>query len=221
MGIVRIEALAALGALFELEIPELAGRVCIGVQPSSHVEELPNLSIEPTQWTYDPSLAEEVVALPGNRLVYNVGYHEAGCVISIMTATPGQRAAIEQKVISLFLASAHPVSGFLLPGVLVMTVTSCPELSSWTCSFDLDTDEWVDTLALDRRYESRIQVTATIPALIVDRGVYTIDQLILAVQALPDASLPASRASRPAVAPSELVTINIDGTIERFSPPQP
>lgn len=210
-SLVRIEALRALGALFELRIPELAGHVCVGVAPSSETEELPNLSIQPTQWSYDPNMAEEVIALPGNRLVYNVGYHEAACVISIMTATLGERWVIEAKVLNLFLSTAHPLTGFHMPGVIVLQVTACPELSAWSCSFDLDTDEWVDTLALDRRYESRIQISAEIPALIVDSAVHTIEQLVLAVQQLPPA---------PSIADLgiELVTINSDGTVQPFTP---
>lgn len=209
--VVRIEALRALGALIEASIPELAGRVCVGVAPSSHVEELPNLSIEPSTWRWMPDTVQETVSLPGNRLVYNMGTHEAGCVLSIVTATPGERWTIEAKVIDLFMGRTHPLTGLHMPGVIVLAVTACPELAQWACSFDLDTDEWVDTAALDRRYESRIMVTATIPALTVAAPVYTIEQLLLGVQQLPPAP------STP-VPPVELVSINVDGTFERVTP---
>jgi len=210
MSVVRIEALRAFCALVELRVPELAGRTCAGTPPSSHVEQLPSLAIEPTQWAYDPYMAEEVAELPGNRLVYNVGWHEAACVVSIVAATPGERSALEDRVIDLFLSTAHPSSGFHMPGVVVIEVTACPQLSQFFCSFDLDTDEWVNTLALDRRYESRIQCTAMIPALIVDGPVYSITQLLLGVQQLPPAS------SVP-VPPTELVQINLDGTLQRIA----
>lgn len=203
--VVRIDALCALGALIEAQIPELAGRVCVGTQPSSHMEELPNLSIEPAKWRWLPDVALESVVLPGNRLVYDVGNHEASCVLSIVAATPGERWTLEAKVLDLFLSQVHPLTGMRLPGVIVLAVSSCPELARWSCSFDLDDDEWVDTLALDRRYESRIAVTATIPALTVSAPVYTIEQLLLGVQQLP----PAPSAPVP---PTELITINVDGT---------
>lgn len=208
-GVVRIEALRAFCALVELEIPELAGRTCAGQAPSSEMEELPNLSIEPAKWAFMREQAREVARLPGNVAVFEVGNHEAPCAISIVAGTPGQRAALEAKVIDLFLRTTHPITGNAMPGVIVFSVTACPELSRWTCSFDLEDDGWDEGAALDRRYESRITVTATIPALTVRRPVYSIAELVLGVAEIT--------AHRPAP-PTELVTINIDGTLQAFAP---
>lgn len=209
MSVVRIEALRALAALIELEIPELAGRVCSGVAPSSELEEIPNVSINPTRWDFIPEQVTPHATLPGNVVVYEVGQHESPCVISIVAGTPASRWTIEARILDLFARAVHPLTGMSLPGVIVLAVSACPELSLWSASFDLDSDEWVDVGALDRRYESRIMTTATIPALTIRRPVYTIDQLILGVVAAPNL-LPA-----PA---DELVTINVDGTIEPFTP---
>jgi hypothetical protein len=211
-GVVRIEALRAFCALVELEIPELAGRTCAGQAPSSEIEELPNLSIEPGEWMFDREQARIVARLPGNVAVYEVGNHEAPCAISIVAGTLGQRAAIEAKVIDLFLRSTHPLTGMSMPGVVVLQVTACPELSRWSCSFDLESDRWDESAALDRRYESRIAVTATIPALTVRRPVYSIDRLLLGVAEM-------STPSRPAPPPTELVSINADGTLQEVPVP--
>lgn len=209
-GIVRIEALRTLGALFEARIPELAGHVCVGV--SSEHEEVPNLSIQPTQWTYDPQQADEHTSLPGNVLVWNVGEHAAACVISIVTATPGQRWELEQKVLDVFLGSVHPLTGYHMPGVVCLPVTQCPQLGEWSAAYELDSDEWGDALALDRRYESRISITAHIPALVIETPVYTIEQLFLGVTEDMTTTFTPATAIPPAV---ELVTINEDGTISR------
>lgn len=210
-GVIRIEALRAFTALVEQQIPELAGRTCAGQAPSSELERTPNLSIEPGRWVYDPEQVRQVATLPGNVAVYEVGNHEAPCVVSIIANTTSKRAEIEAKVLDLFYSSVHPLTGLAMPGVLVFAVSECPDLSEWSCSFDLDTDEWVETAAFDRRYESRLMVTATVPALTVRRPVYTIEKLVLGVAEL-------ATPSRPAPPPSELVTINIDGTLQAFTP---
>lgn len=211
-AVVRIEALRALAALIELEIPQLAGHVCAGQAPSSEDEELPNLSIQPGKWTFLPEQAREHAVLPGNVVVYEVGNHEAPCVLSIVAPTTGERWALEALVLDLFHRATHPLTGMRLPGVLAIQVSALPELSRWACSFELEEDEWIDTAAFDRRYESRIHLTATIPTLTIDRPVYTIDQLVLSV-----AQIPSPAATSP-TAPPELVTINPDGTLQPFTP---
>lgn len=211
-GVVRIEALRALAALIEANIPELLERVCTGVAPSSEHEAVPNLSIQPTKWSYQPEQAGEHVSLPGNVLVWNVGEHECAMVLSLVTATPAQRWELEAKILDLFLSSVHPLTGYHRAGVVVLPVAACPQLGEWFCSFELDSDEWNDTLALDRRYESRMVITAHIPALTIERPVYTLNELILGVTEDMDTTLTVATAIPPTV---ELITINEDGTISR------
>ncbi len=213
MSVVRIEALRALAALIELSIPELAGHVCTGVAPSSEFERVPNVSINPSKWAFDPDGTGEHCTLPGNVVVWNVGEHSCACVISLVTATPAQRWEIEAKLIDLFLSSVHPVSGHHRAGVLVLPITACPQLGQWVASFELESDEWGDALALDRRYESRIVVNGIIPALTIQRGVYTIQQLILGVTEDMTTTLTPATAIPPAV---DLVSINEDGSITQL-----
>lgn len=213
-GVVRIEALRALAALIEAAIPELAGNVCTGIAPSSELEAYPNISINPTRWRYDPTQAEQVATLPGNVVVYDVGTHECACVLSLVTTNPVQRYEIEQKLIDLWLSATNP-AGFERPGVLVLAITACPELSEFVVTYDLDSDEWADGLALDRRYESRIMLTCSIPALTIARPIYTIEQLILGVTEDRTTTFTAATAIPPAV---ELVSILEDGTVEPFAP---
>lgn len=214
-AVVRIAALEAFTALIEQQIPALAGRTCAGQAPSSELEEIPNLSIEPSRWTYEMDSvgdAEQVALLPGNIAVWDVGYHEAMCVVSIMAATPRQRALLEQQVIDLFLAAKHPLTGMHQPGLLSFQVSACPEVGQFATTFHLEDDEWIESLALDRRYESRIGVLCWIPALCLDQPVYQIQSLQLAVGASPTTDTTADPAL-PIVTPLDLVTINADGTL--------
>lgn len=210
MSVVRIAALRALGALIEAAVPELAGHVCVGVAPSSEFEHLPNLSIQPTKWTFDPEQEDEHTTLPGNVMVWRVGEHSCAMVMSIVAATPAQRWELEAKVLDIFLGYRHPLTDVATPGVLVVPVSECPQLGDWIASFELESDEWSDTLALDRRYESRTVISAHIPALTIQTRVYTLNTLILGITADFDTTFTPATAIPPAV---ELVTINEDGTI--------
>lgn len=203
MSVVRIEALRALAAWIELRIPELAGHVCPGQAPSGEMEHVPNLSIQPGKWAWLSEQQTQHATLPGNRVVYHVGTHEAPCVLSIIAGSPAERWTIEDKVLDLF-RGAENAEGWPTPGVLVFPVAAIPELSRWACSFDLESDEWIP-VGMDRRCESRIATTATIPALTVDTPVYTIAQLRLALEQQASSTAPPSAV--------EVVTINDDGTI--------
>lgn len=212
MSVVRIEALRALAALLQTAIPELSGHVCTGTPPSSEFEHVPNLAIMPSKWTYDPEQEDERATLPGNRVVYRVGEHNCACVLSLVTGTVGERWTLEAKILDLFLRAKHPLTGHRQPGVIVLSINSLPELARWVASFELESDEWNDQLALDRRYESRIVINAHIPALVVDSPVYTIEQLILGVTEDMSTTFTPATAIPPAV---ELVVINQDGSISK------
>lgn len=212
MGVVRIEAFRAFGALVERMVPELAGHVCTPDTPPNEFEELPNLSITPTKWAYEPMQRDEHATLPGNVVVYNVGEHNCACVISVMASTRTQRAALEQKIVGLFYGNDSPVDGLPLDGVIVLPITACPELSRFVVSFDLESDEWIDSLAQDRRFESRITCTAGIPALTIKTPVYTINQLLLGVTEDMETTFTPATAIPPAV---EVVVINEDGSISK------
>lgn len=204
-GIVRIEALKALAALISAAIPELDGHVCAGIAPSSEYEKVPNVSINPSRWKFEPDGASEYATLPGNVLVWDMGDHECTMTISIVASSPAQRARLEAQVIDLFLSGMSD-DGFPRGGVIVLPITACPELSEFTASFELESDEWNDVLAADRRYESRIVCNGIIPALTIERPVYTINSLILGVEVQASSTARASGAL-------PLVTINEDGSI--------
>ncbi len=209
-AVVRIEALRALAAVIAAAIPDLAGHICEGTPPSSEFETLPNLSMQPTRWTWEPEQRSEHRALPGNVVVWNVGQHASPLVLSIIAASPEQRSQLEDAVIDLFRSARNPTTGLPRPGVLVVPVTACETLATWVATFELESDEWGDGAAFDRRFESRIIVTAIIPALTIERPIYTINELRLALAR--DLS-PQPTTGAVAIPPIDLVTINLDGTI--------
>lgn len=209
MAIVRIEALRALELLIAGAIPTLAGHICVGIAPSSETETYPNLSMQPTRWSYEPEQELEHAVLPGNVRVISVGQHVSPMVISIVTASLEERWDLEAKVLDLFASATR--DGYHRPGVLVVPVTACPDLSRWMASFELESDEWNDANAFDRRYESKIIVTAIIPALVIERNVYTILELQLGLtQDMATAFNAATFKTDPSI---EVVTINADGTL--------
>lgn len=215
MAIVRLEALNALAALLQLEVPGLQC-ICEGVAPPSEQECYPNASLQPTRWTYEPEQREEHKTLPGNVAVFNVGQHSAPMVISIVTSTLQDRHEIEAKILNLFLGAEHPLTGMAMPGVLCLPVTACPELGDWLASFELESDEWNNADAFDRRYESKIIVTAIIPALTVKRNVYSVNELRLGLT--PDMSKQFAPSPFVTASDVEVVRINEDGTISPVTP---
>jgi hypothetical protein len=202
-SVVRLEAFAALAAVIAAAIPELDGHICEGMPPSSEHEEVPNLSIIPGRWMFEPEQALEQRVLPGNVVVWNVGQHSAPMTLSIVAATPFQRAKLEAQILDLFLSSTHPLNGMHRPGVLVVPVTSCPDLQEWLAAFELESDEWDNSAAFDRRYESKLVITGIIPALTIQRPVYTINSLRLGLGPYPSTSSETV----------EVVSIAVDGTI--------
>lgn len=208
-AIVRLEGLRALALMITAAIPSLRGKICVGIAPPSESEHYPNLSMQPTRWTYEPEQAAEQRELPGNVLVINVGRHSSPMVISIVTANIEERADLEQRVIDLFLSSKD-AKGYHRPGVIVAPVTACRALGEWVAAFELESDEWADANAFDRIYESKIIVTALIPALVIERNVFSILELQLALTQDMATTFTPSTAIPPAV---DLVTINADGSL--------
>ena len=215
MAIVRLEALQALELAIEALIPGL-DCFCVDQSPPSELECFPSVSLMPTRWTFEPEQALEARTLPGNVQVWNVGQHTSPVMISILATTLHERYVIEAKILDLFLSQRHPLTGIHRPGILVLPVNACPELGEWLASFELESDEWNNSSAFDRRYESRIMITAIIPALTIERPVYTIDELQLGLT--PDMT----RTFTPATflaSDVEVVSISEDGTITAVEAP--
>jgi hypothetical protein len=207
--IVRIEAFRALERLLACEIPELDGHICTGQSPAGEIQEYPSLTIDPGRLTYEPHQALEVAKLPGARAIYNVGSHDGPVSLRLVATSVGERWTLEQKVLDVFLSQLDE-EGFGRPGVLVVPVSGCSNLSRQVATFELDEDEWNDARAFDRRYESVITLRASLPALATRCGVYTIHDLRLGLTADMATAFTPSTMVPPAV---EVVRVEEDGTM--------
>jgi hypothetical protein len=213
MAVVRIEALRALKARIETAIPELAGKVKVSQAPAGEEQTYPTLTIIPGTWKFDPHGEAEFATIgdpADGNVVFNVGAHSAPVQLRIVATTIGERWTLEQKVVDLFLGQE------LRAGVVIVPVTSCPELSTFIAAFEYDSDQWVDVGAFDRKLESAIVVNGVMPALVARTEVYEIDELVLGLTYDFDTAFTTDTMVPPNV---ELVLINQDGTIQPWSPP--
>ena len=214
MAIVRIEALRALGAVIEAAVPELAGNVKVGQAPSSTTQTYPSLTIIPGPLKYEPNQALEQATIgdpAGGVVVFNVGAHSGPIQLRIVATTIGERWTLEQKVADLFLGEP------MRPGVVVVPVTSCPDLGDWIAAFEYDGDQWMDMDAFDRKLESLITVNGVIPALVTRTDAYPIETLALGVMTGITVDFDKPITTDTMVPPAvEVVQINEDGTVSAY-----
>jgi len=213
MAILRLEALNELAQCIAERIPALKGRICAGPAESPHRLQFPSLVIDPVRFRYFPDQAAEPTELsepaptgiPPKTVLLNVGRHEGTVQLRLGAGTKRLRAELEQKILNLFLEREGA------PGVLVMTVPQCHNaLIAW----ELDTDEWENEKAFDKKWYSVLTVAAQIPALVTRGSVHTIEEIRLTLTEdlqAPISDVPASA--------QETVTISTDGTVSTAAGP--
>lgn len=210
MAIVRLRALEALGLVIAAAVPALAGKVRVGQAPSSVDQTYPTLTIIPANLKFEPHGEAEHATIgdpAAGNVVFNVGVHEGPIQLRIVASTIGERYELEQRVLDVFLKQE------LRAGILIVPVTTTPDLSTWIAAFELDSDQWIDTEAFDRKLESIIIANGVIPALVARTDVYEIDELVLGLTPDFDTAFTTSTMVPPGV---ELVQINDDGTISPY-----
>lgn len=213
MSVVRIEALKALGAVIEAAVPALVGRVKIGQQPAGVEQIYPTLTLELGTLKYQPfdEYEHATIGDPSDgNVVFNVGEWGGPLLMRLVATTVGERYELEDKITNVFLAQE------LRRGVRVVQVTANPELSNWLAAFELESTQWVDSEAFDRKLGSLLVMNAQLPALVTRAGVYEIDELVLGITSDFTTAFTTATMVPPGV---ELVQINEDGTIEPWSPP--
>lgn len=205
MAVVGIEAIRYLAKAIMCVIPELSGRICLGQADPRKELALPSVTIDPVRWTYHPDQALEVYEPAPNAVVMNVGRHESDVALNIGAKTTSKRYELEQKILNLFLETP------LHPGILFGQVTACECLGPFVAVWELESDEWRDDRAFDQQFYSQIMLTATIPALVTRRDVYSIEQLQLGLNMTADPQ----DGDPPAITDLsvDLVQVNEDGTI--------
>lgn len=212
MCVVRISCFEALRDLIATRVPELAGKIKIGQQPANVDQTYPTLTITAAKLPFEPQ-QEDVHATIGDPadgvVVYNVGDFIGAVQLRIVATSPSERYLLEQKVQNVFFARAGS------PGVIVVEVTACPDLDDFIASFELESTQWIDVAAADRKYESAITTNAIIPALVTRTDEYEIDDLVLGFTTDFATSFVSDTMQPPKV---EVVLVNEDGTIEPYTP---
>jgi hypothetical protein len=177
--VVRTCALESLAAVVTCSIPELREAVCIGAPPSSHEQTYPSLTINAVKWAFRPENIDELRDTPPGVLIRRVGHHEGMVQLRVLATTTGQRDELSERISKVFEAFEDE-DGWPHPGVVLTRITECG-LVPWTASFELDSDEWVNLEAFERKYEALLQVDAFIPALICKIGVLMVETLALSL----------------------------------------
>ncbi len=214
MSVVRLCAIEALAEILIAEIPELEGKVCVGVPPNTHDQTYPSMTINAVTWKFEPDDPEELDMGSFGESVRRVGTHEATVQIRILAATQGERDTYASRVVDVF-AGFEDEDGCPHPGTILARVTACTVLP-WTACFDLASDRWINQRAFESKYEALIEVDGLIPALVVKQGVYSIRELVLGV--IHDFTTPIDETTITTTPAVELVEINEDGSIEPYAP---
>lgn len=206
MPVVRIEGLRALGRAITAKVPQLEGQVRVGFAPPGKVQTWPSLTILPAgKWRHIMyGAAHPIRDLPGGRALFDCGYHEVVVQLIVAATSYEERAELAERVSQVFRLDNE-----LRPDVLVCPITACTDVGDTAATFMLEDEEWDDSQAFSRNFESMLACTANFPALAVDE-VPTIEQLILGLADIPDVLDAPTTMADPSVA---LVLINEDGSI--------
>lgn len=210
MAVVRLEALKHLAAAIKEEIPELIDHICLGQADPRKDLEYPSLTLLPIRWRYFPEQAlEKDVDTWGpapDRIVVDVGRHEATVQLRLAAKTSYERSVLEQKIIDLFLSEP------LHPGILQTVVVTCEALGNFLAAWEFDEDEWEDAGAFDGHFYSVMAVTGILPALVTRESSHTIEQLQLGLT--EDFGTEYGPTTFNTSVDVEVVQVNSDGSME-------
>jgi len=200
MAVIRIEALRRLAALIQTSVPALKGRVCGGRAEAPKRLAFPHLSIFAVRFNYFPDQAELAKTLGNSRAVYNVGRVEGTVQFRLGATSANQRYELEQAIMeNVFWSDIER------PGIVVFQVPDCHDA---VVAFELDSDEWSDERAFDKKWYSVMTAALQLPALVTKGSVYDMEEIRLTLT--EDLSTPIVT-----VPPSEKETVSIaeDGSV--------
>lgn len=203
-GIVKLEAFRSLKAHIEAAIPELRDKVVtVQTPPDQHLK-FPSLAIVAGGSFRHSFAQEDIVALPTNHsAVVCVGAWETTVQLRLACATEFSRFDYEERLSDLFFQREDS------PGLILTQVTACPQLGDILASWDLGNSSWDEEYAFSAQEWAVLTIQATIPALALREGVYTIDDLRLGLTG--DFSIATTSAAFDTL--PNLVQVNEDGTI--------
>jgi len=142
---------------------------------------LPLVRVIPQRFDFEPWQEEERDDTQPTRLFLDVGTFSGTVELRAAAKSKREREELEDLILNWFLSRE------LSPGVQVTVIPSGLKVGGAVttyqapCSFEMSGSEWQEEMAFQNRRYSFIDVDAHFPALVMREPVYTIDQLILAL----------------------------------------
>lgn len=201
MSVIRIAALQRLADQIQACVPELRGKVCGGAAEAPHTLSFPNLAIFGVRFRYFPDQAALHCESGPSRATMNVGRVEGTVQLRLGAQTSSRRYELEQKLMeNVFWADIER------PGVVVFKL---PEHHDAVIAFELDTDEWIDEKAFEKKWYSLMTVALQLPALVTKGSIYSLEEVRLALTedlTTPIVSVPADEIEAVSISESGDIT---------------
>lgn len=174
----------------------------------------PAVRVLPGKFTFEPWQEREVDDSQADKLFLEVGEFEGDVEIRISARSRREREVVEDLVMNYFLSREFS------PGVQTTTLPSGMTVGGFattyqaTCAFAVEDGEWREEMAFADKKFSFLDVEAWFPALVVRSNVYTIDQLVLALDTDAQADVD-DAPTTPQPASEEDLLIADDGTVTK------
>lgn len=208
----RKEAASRLAAKILTAVPSLGASAVISQAEPEVDGKYPGLVIMVGKFRFLPNQDEDVHQPAADKEFVQVGEAHGDLEVRIYAKAPAERNKLEDQVEQVFLARSGS------PGVLVDTIPNVEiggvaSAFAPTIAFRLETLEWNEEFAFDRRRYSFISVATELPVLAV-RTVVNLNDLRLGLTE----DLTTAYASLPAGS-VEVVKINADGSLTKSVQP--
>jgi hypothetical protein len=176
----RKEAAKALGAFIAAQVPEFNNRFLVGQPDPEKQADFAGLVILPGRYKFESESEEEVDETLPTRALVEVGSLEGSVEVRIYARHAAVRDDLEQKVLEALVSREGS------PGTIVVTVPGIVVGgATWgyapSCTYSLAGSDWQEEFAFEHRRYSFIELDSWLPMLVARNGVYTIEQMALAV----------------------------------------
>jgi len=177
---IRTEAAKALGAFIAAQVPEFAGRFVVGQPDPEKQADYAGLCILPGRYAFESESEEEVDETHATRVLVEVGSLTGSVEVRVYARHQATRDDLEEKVMRALVSREGS------PGTIVVTVGGLVFGNvRWDyeapCTFSLAGSDWNDEFAFEHRRYSFMELDSWLPMLVSREGVYTIEQMVLAL----------------------------------------
>lgn len=170
----------------------------------------PAVRILPGKFTFDSWQEEEVDDTQADKLFLQVGEFVGNVEIRVSARSRREREVVEDLVTHYFLERPYTPGTqiTILPEALV---GGCVTSYKAFCAFTLEDSDWREEMVFSSKRFSFLDVEATFPALIVRKNVFTIEQLVLVLEADVRADVNVVPTDPTTIGGEDLI-VNEDGT---------